>query len=188
MNTLKTEKRSLDVKAKQIRKQGFVTGNIFGKEIEGSIPIQMSQKEAEHFFKENPIGSKVILEVEGKPITVLVKDIMIDSVRHQLMEVDCQALVKGEKVHSIAEIILLNQEKVTMGIVEQQLFEINYSAYPEDIVSKVEIDIEHMKIGDTIRVSDLEIAKNENIEITSELDAAVVTVIPTHTVEEVDAE
>ena len=44
MNTLKAEKRSMDVKAKKLRRDGFVTGNLFGKEIEGSIP-QKSQKE-----------------------------------------------------------------------------------------------------------------------------------------------
>ena len=29
MNTLKAEKRSMDVKAKKLRREGFVTGNLF---------------------------------------------------------------------------------------------------------------------------------------------------------------
>ena len=33
MNTLKAEKRTLDVKAKKLRKEGYVTGNVFGKEM-----------------------------------------------------------------------------------------------------------------------------------------------------------
>ena len=43
MNTLKAEKRSMDVKAKRLRREGYVTGNVFGREIEGSIPVQMSK-------------------------------------------------------------------------------------------------------------------------------------------------
>ncbi|MFR6140953.1 MAG: hypothetical protein ACLUIY_14395 [Dorea longicatena] len=31
MNTLKAEKRSMDVKAKKLRREGYVTGNVFGK-------------------------------------------------------------------------------------------------------------------------------------------------------------
>ena len=31
MNTLKAEKRSMDIKAKKLRREGFVTGNVFGK-------------------------------------------------------------------------------------------------------------------------------------------------------------
>ncbi len=43
MNTLKAEKRSMDVKAKKLRREGFVTGNVFGKAIEGSIPVKMER-------------------------------------------------------------------------------------------------------------------------------------------------
>ena len=31
MNTLKAEKRTLAVKAKKLRREGYVTGNVFGK-------------------------------------------------------------------------------------------------------------------------------------------------------------
>ena len=34
---------------------------------------------------------------------------------HQILEIDFQALVKGEKVHSVAEIVLHNKEKVVEG-------------------------------------------------------------------------
>lgn len=47
MTTLKAEKRSMDVKAKRLRREGFVTGNVFGHAIEGSIPVKMSVADAE---------------------------------------------------------------------------------------------------------------------------------------------
>ena len=53
MNTLKAEKRNMQTKAKKLRREGYVTGNVFGREIEGSIPVQMTQKEAEKFLKYN---------------------------------------------------------------------------------------------------------------------------------------
>ena len=42
MNTLKAEKRSMDVKAKKLRREGFVTGNLFGRE----IALRISPKQA----------------------------------------------------------------------------------------------------------------------------------------------
>ena len=51
MNTLKAEKRSMDVKAKKLRREGFVTGNLFGKAIEGSIPLKMDRFEVERLLK-----------------------------------------------------------------------------------------------------------------------------------------
>ena len=51
MTTLKAEKRSMDVKAKRLRREGFVTGNVFGHAIEGSIPVKMNAADAERLLK-----------------------------------------------------------------------------------------------------------------------------------------
>ena len=50
MNTLKAEKRN--AKAKALRREGYVTGNLFGREIEGSIPVKMTQKTCICIWKE----------------------------------------------------------------------------------------------------------------------------------------
>ena len=56
MNTLKAEKRSMDVKAKKLRREGYVTGNLFGREIEGSLPIQMTKKAVDQLLKTDNKG------------------------------------------------------------------------------------------------------------------------------------
>ena len=40
MDTLKAEKRSMETKAKRLRREGYVTGNVFGHDIEGSILLR----------------------------------------------------------------------------------------------------------------------------------------------------
>ena len=57
MNTLKAEKRSLDVKAKKLRREGYVTGNVFGREIEKSIPVKMTKKDVDRILKTENKGS-----------------------------------------------------------------------------------------------------------------------------------
>ena len=64
MNTLKAEKRSMDVKAKRLRREGYVTGNVFGREIEGSIPVKMLKNEVDKLLKTDHKGSQVMLEVD----------------------------------------------------------------------------------------------------------------------------
>ena len=66
-------------------------------------------------------------------------------------EIDFQALVSGEKVHSVAEIHLLNHEKVTTGVLQQMLKEVSYRALPSALVEKIELDVGGMRVGDTIR-------------------------------------
>ena len=58
MTTLKVQRRNMETKAKKLRREGYVTGNLFGKEIEGSIPLQIEKQEAERIERECMKGSQ----------------------------------------------------------------------------------------------------------------------------------
>ena len=176
MNTLKAEKRDMQTKAKKLRREGFVTGNVFGREMKESMPIKITKNEAERFFKTCTKGSKVTLEIEGQSMPVLVKEIDYDSLKRQILEIDFQALVKGEKVHSVAEVVLLNHEKVNTGVVEKLLDEISYRALPEALIEKIEVDVGDMKLGDSIKVKDLPIASNRAIDLLTDPETVVANV------------
>ena len=177
MNTLSAEKRDMQIKAKKLRREGFVTGNVFGKNMEGSMPLKIEKKEAERILRTCNKGSQLILTVEGQKMPVLLKEIDYNAMKHEIVEMDFQALVKGEKVHSVAEVILLNKEKVTEGVLEQLLEEIAYKATPEELVEKVEIDCATLRLGDTLKVADLDIAKNDKIDLQTDLDAPIVSIL-----------
>ncbi len=177
MTTLKVQRRNMETKAKKLRREGYVTGNLFGKEIEGSIPLQIEKQEAERIERECMKGSQLYLELDGKTYDVLIKEMDYRPMDHQILEMDFQALVKGEKVHSVAEVILLNKEKVTEGVLEQLLEEIAYKAMPEELVEKVEIDCATLRLGDTLKVADLDIAKNDKIDLQTDLDAPIVSIL-----------
>ena len=179
MSTLKAEKRDLSVKAKKLRREGFVTGNIFGKEIEGSIPVKMPKLETEKFLKSNNKGSRVNLSVDGKDYDVLIKDISYNAMKAEINEIDFQALVSGEKVHSVAEVVLINHDKV-QGVLQQHLEEIAYEALPSALIDKVEIDVGDMKVGDSIKVGDLPIASNKDIHLKTDTEEIVVSLNAPH--------
>ena len=177
MTTLEVQRRNMETKAKKLRREGYVTGNLFGKEIEGSIPLQIEKQEAERIERECMKGSQLYLELDGKTYDVLIKEMDYRPMDHQILEMDFQALVKGEKVHSVAEVILLNKEKVTEGVLEQLLEEIAYKATPEELVEKVEIDCATLRLGDTLKVADLDIAKNDKIDLQTDLDTPIVSIL-----------
>ncbi len=189
MNTLKAEKRSMDVKAKRLRREGFVTGNVFGKKIEGSIPIKMTKKDVDHLLKTENKGSQIMLDIEGESYDVLIKEIDYNALASRVDEIDFQALVSNEKVHSVAEIQLVNHDKVQAGVLQEMLQEISYRALPKDLIDRVKVDVGEMQVGDTIRVKDLEIASRKEIEILSDPESVIVTVTAVHNVvPETDAE
>ena len=186
MTTLKAEKRDMQTKAKKLRREGYVTGNVFGKTIDGSIPVQFPKSEVEQLLKTKNKGSQIILEIDGEKINVLIKEIDFNSMKHQVDEIDFQALVSGEKVHSTAEIILINHEKVTAGVIQQMLEEIPFKALPEALVEKIEIDVAQMHIGDTIKLKDLEISSDKDVTLQIDPEEVIVTLMESHNVPEVD--
>ncbi|MCI7381868.1 MAG: 50S ribosomal protein L25 [Hungatella hathewayi] len=188
MNTLKAEKRSMSIKAKRLRREGYVTGNVFGRDIQESIPVKIEKTVVERLLKTCNKGSQILLDVDGQAYDVLIKDISFNAMKGIVEEIDFQALVRGEKVHSVAEVILVNHDKVMNGVLQQQLQEISYKALPEALIDKVRIDVGDMKVGDTIRVADLDIAKNKNVDLVTDLDTTVATVTAVHAAAEEPAE
>ena len=177
MDTLKAEKRDMSTKAKRLRREGYVTGNVFGHAIKGSIPVKIEKKDAERLFKTKKKGSQITLDVDGEQMDVLVKEIDYNPVKGQLEEIDFQALVSGEAVHSVAEVVLKNEAKVVGGVVELILEEISYKAVPSEMIEMVEIDVGDMKPGDVLKVADLPIASNKNIHLKTDPEAVVVSVV-----------
>ena len=180
MNTLKAEKRSMDIKAKKLRREGYVVGNVFGKKIEGSIPVKFHTLELEKFLKKAHKGSQIMLDVEGTQYDALIKDVAYNPVAGRIDEIDFQALVSNEKVHSVAEIVTVNHDKVADGVLQENMEEVNYKAYPSALVDKVEVDVAGLKVGDTIRVKDLSLAKDKDIDIKDDPEAVVLTVVAVH--------
>ena len=82
MDTYKVQRRDMETKAKRLRREGYVTGNLFGKNIEKSIPIQFEVKEAECLRKSG--HSQVTLDLEGKKYDVLLKEMYYDATKRQI--------------------------------------------------------------------------------------------------------
>ena len=188
MNTLKAEKRSMDVKAKRLRREGYVTGNLFGREIEGSIPVKMHKPDVERLLKTNNKGSQILLDVDGQKYDVLIKEVDFNPMAGRVGELDFQALVSNEKVHSVAEIVLVNRDKIQTGVLQENLTEIAYTAYPSSLVDKVKVDVGEMKIGDVIYVKDLPIAEDKDIDLKTDPESVVVMLNAVHSKEVPESE
>ena len=173
MNTLKAEKRTLAVKAKKLRREGYVTGNVFGKEMKESIPVKMDAAASNK-------GSQIMLDIDGESHNVLIKEVDYNPLKGRVDEMDFQALVKDEVVHSVAEIVLVNHDKLESGVLQQQLEEVSYKALPSALVDKVEIDVAELRIGDTIKVKDLSLAQDKDVHLVTDPETTVVTVTESH--------
>jgi len=186
MNTLKAEKRDMSIKAKKLRREGFVTGCIFGREMKESIPLKMEKADVEKLLKVENKGGQVMLEVDGQTYDALIKEVDYNPLKGYVDEIDFQALVSNEKVHSVAEVVLVNHDAITNGVIEQLLEEVAFKALPAALVDKVEVDVSAMHVGDSIKVKDLAIAKDPDIDLSTDPEATVVTLTESRNVVEDD--
>ena len=173
MITLKVEKRNPEVKAKKLRRDGFVCGVLYGKEMKESTPIQLMEPEALRFIKANKEGTQVMLDLDGKQVDALVKNIDYDPMMKQIMALDFQALVAGETVATSVQVILENED-AAQGIVEQTLNEVHYKADPANMLDTIVIDFKTLSPDvREFHVKDLVIPEGKTVHITTPEDTLI---------------
>ena len=154
MTTLKITKRNPEVKAKKLRRDGFATGVLYGREMDENIPLQFSAVDASRFIKSHKEGSQVILDFGDTKTSAIVKNIDYDAMKRQVMALDFQALVAGEAISTTVPVKLENEGAV-QGFVDQELTEIHYKADPAHLLEPIEIDLTKFHTGDALYVKDL---------------------------------
>ena len=173
MITLKVEKRNPEVKAKKLRRDGFVCGVLYGKEMKESTPIQLTEPEALRFIKANKEGTQVMLDLDGKQVDALVKNIDYDPMKKQIMALDFQALVAGETV-ATSVLVILENEDAAQGIVEQTLNEVHYKADPANMLDTIVIDFKTLSPDvREFHVKDLVIPEGKTVHITTPEDTLI---------------
>jgi large subunit ribosomal protein L25 len=170
---------------KQIRREGFVTGNVFGHNSE-SIAIEVNLQDLINQIKQSDMGVKSLidLKIKGAPKkadgTVLIKDFLKDPLTRKVLDVQFQRISMKEKVHVGVPIEMVGDAPGIKegGILEQMLEELQISCLPGAIPKNIEVDVTGVGIGSMIRVSELSVP--QDIEILTDADALVVNCRPPH--------
>lgn len=175
MDSIQVEKRNMAVSARKLRRTGMIPCSVHGGQLEESISIQMTQKDAELVFKTLRVGSTLQLDLEGKKIPVLIKEKTRDAVSNRIQHFEFEALKADTEVHSVAHILLKNADMV-QGQVEQLLYEVPFTSLPKDMVDTVTIDLEGKPVGTTITLGDISAFQNAGIKLKLEPDSMVLKI------------
>ncbi len=175
MNVVNAEMRAPRAKGKQLRRAGLTPCCIYGSHLDESISIQITQSETTKLLRSKSEGGQVKINLSGESIMAIVEGIDRNPVKDEILHIDFHATQPNKKVSTKATIIIQGKEMVR-GFVEQLIFEIPYMALPANLVETVVIDVAGMVPGDRMNISDLDIYKDENIEILMEQDMPIFTV------------
>lgn len=175
MNMITVESRNTAKKAKQLRRDGIVPCTIYGGGLTESILIQMDQNAAKRMLRSKQEGSKIEISLNNDIILAQIKDVEINTINNQIIHICFQALEADKKVNSKAQIILENADKV-VGILEQMIFEVPYSAFPSDMIDTVVVDLEGLAAGSFLTLEDVIDFKKEKIDLQLSADSMVLKI------------
>jgi large subunit ribosomal protein L25 len=158
--TLNVEARTVfGRKVIQLRRQGLIPGNVFGKKIK-SFPIQLDAKIFGKIFKETGETSLLYLTLgDKKQHPVLISHIQKHPVTGDILHIDFRQVELTEKVTAMIPIIVTGESaavKEQNGVLVQAVNEIEVEALPTDFPEHFTLDLSSLKqIGDSLLFKDL---------------------------------
>lgn len=170
MMTLAAEKRDPEVKAKKLRREGYSTGVLYGREMKENVSLKYTEKDALNFIKKAKEGAQTMLDISGEKVDALVKNIDYDPLSKKILALDFQALVAGEVVAATVPVTFINEE-VVQGVFEPEITEIHYKADPAHLLDPIEIDLAKLPQGTrTLYVKDLKL-EEKGVTVTTTADS-----------------
>lgn len=163
--TLKAEerKRTGTGVLKQMRKEGWIPSIVYGGG-EENINIKIDARTFRELLAESASDSFLVnLEIDsGKKQLAFVQDIQHNALTGAIMHADFRAVNNKTEIDAS---IPVNLEGDPVGIqsgghLEQHLYQIEISCFPQDLPETLSASVAHLEIGDTLVVGDLVLPLN----------------------------
>jgi len=159
--TLDVSERELrKKKVSRLRRQGVIPGIIHGKDFE-PIHVQVDDREFELLYRKAHGTSLVSLNLDGKPIQVLIHTIQRDKLRGNALHVEFLKVDLNRQVTVDVPLVFIGVspgEKEGKGKVTHEETSIHLKCSPMDIPSEIVVDVSSIvDKHDVIHASDLKL-------------------------------
>ena len=163
--------------ARSLRRDGRVPAIIYGHAREPlslSVPAREFERLLERVAAENTV---IELSIDGTMSRTLIREIQRHPVKRNVLHVDFQELVVGERMVVRIPIVLQgipDGVKHSGGILSQIMQELECRVDPLNMPSKIEVDVTDIAIGHSIHVS--EITVPEGVEVLDDPEGTIAIV------------
>jgi len=166
--------------SRRLRHANKVPAILYGA---GAEPVSLTLAHNKVFRaqEEEAFYSHVLtLNVDGKPVECLVKDMQRHPYKPLIMHLDFLRVDASKKVHTNVPVHFINEEAVAKkgASVAHHINEIEVTCLPADLPEFIEVDVADLEVGQTLHLSDVKLPKGvESVELGKgeSHDQAVVT-------------
>ncbi|HJU86375.1 MAG TPA: 50S ribosomal protein L25/general stress protein Ctc [Gemmatimonadota bacterium] len=164
--------------ARQTRREGRIPGVLYGHG-EDSVPLSVDANELQRLVHTISIENTIVdLDLgSGEPYKVLIRELQRHPFRDEFVHIDFFHVAMDEQIQVEVPIVLVGTPtgvKNKGGVLDHQLRELEVFCLPGSIPEKIELEVSHLDIGDSIHVSDIQLP---DVEILTDLDRSVVAVL-----------
>ena len=177
--------------ARAARRAGRIPAIIFGDKKE-TISIDIEEREYKKIMNQSGIFSRLLdLSVDGKSNLVLTRDIQFHPVSENPLHVDFLRIGKGSNVNVSVPVSFINEELSpglkTGGVLNTVRFELELMCPADSIPEKIEINLEDLVVGDSIKISSVNLPDGVSSTITDR-DFTIATIAAPTVMSEVSTE
>jgi len=166
MNSIEVTDRNTNTKGElnSLRLKGQVPAVIYGG-TEENQKISLSKKEVKILIdQENFLSNIITLNINGKSINVLPRDISFDPISDDPIHVDFLRIVKGGKIILEIPVKFINSDDSPGlkrgGVLNIVRRKVELSCPTEKIPSELVVDLEGLDIGASIKISSINLPEN----------------------------
>ncbi|MEO5707383.1 MAG: 50S ribosomal protein L25/general stress protein Ctc [Alteraurantiacibacter sp.] len=177
--------------SRELRRNGRIPAVIYGGN-EEPTPIHVEEKLLRQLLGTGHFMNSIIkLEIGGKSLTTLPKDVALHPVTDRPLHVDFFRLGKGATFHVAVPVVFINEEDspglkrgAVLNVVRHEL---DLVCDAEHIPTEIQIDVTGLEVGDSIHISHVKLPEGSTSGITDR-DFTIATVVAPSALKRADAE
>tara|TARA_A100001391_G_scaffold118065_1_gene80054 strand:- start:1381 stop:2061 length:681 start_codon:yes stop_codon:yes gene_type:complete len=175
-----TRERAGKGASRALRREGRVPAVIYGGKEEPTM-IHVEEKElVKQLMTGHFMNSIVEIELGGKKVKTLPKDVSLHPVNDRPEHVDFFRLAKGGKIEVSVPVVFLNEEESPGlkkgGVLNVVRHELELVCDNDKIPGEIEIDVTGKEVGDSIHISEVALPEGSESAITDR-DFTIATLV-----------
>jgi large subunit ribosomal protein L25 len=184
--TVQSRESRGSAESRRLRSNGLVPGVLYGNGGKAQ-PFSIEERELRKALTgDHGLHAilDVVLEGQQKAHHAVLKEYQLDPTRARLLHIDLQEVRLDQAIHTQVVVELVGESEGVKegGVLSQIQREVNVEALPMEVPDRLELDVSAMKIGDTLRLSDLRVP--EGVKLLDDPETVLATVTPPTKIEE----
>jgi large subunit ribosomal protein L25 len=160
----------------RLRTAGKIPGVVYGHGME-PIPVTIGARDLRAALTtESGLNALLSLKLGNTTHLAIAKELQRHPVRQTVTHVDFQVVRRDQIVTAEVRIALVGESEAVRhadGTIDQEMLSVQIKARPGDVPAVFELDISALEIGDSLRVSDLQLPEGVTTDVDPEAAVAI---------------